>query len=302
MYNQKSRPLVTSGILLTMMLSIGDAQTITGSGTTDYVPKFTGTSTIGNSVLYESSGKIGIGTTTPGSALTVNGAVAALGTTPEDIRLLMHTGHYGCIRTLTTNAGKLPLYFQQQDSSGTTIPVGIDAAGRMGIGTASPQNKLHVSNTGNNVALFESTTPGAVLLLKDSNTTASEAIARIGDDLDLRTNLMARLTVKGGTGYVGIGTSAPSEKLAVDGNIRVERSVADVSIGMKDSTTSAADPVAIRRTGDNLRLFTNGAERLTIASDGNVTIGTTNNPLGWKLLVGGGTAITGNFVVEGSPS
>ncbi|MHC4093379.1 MAG: hypothetical protein ACYSVY_24425, partial [Planctomycetota bacterium] len=47
---------------------------ITGSGTANYIPKFTGTSTLANSVIYESGGNIGIGTTNPGtSKLAVNG-------------------------------------------------------------------------------------------------------------------------------------------------------------------------------------------------------------------------------------
>jgi hypothetical protein len=95
---------------------------------------------------------------------------------------------------------------------------------RIGIGTDNPQNKFHVSTPGNNIARFESTTPGAVIHLKDSNTTTSEAIARIANDLDLRTDDWPRLTVKGGTGYVGIGTAIPSRPLTVRGNILVERS------------------------------------------------------------------------------
>ena len=52
------------------------AQNITGQGTTERIPKFTGTSTIGNSVMLEKNGKIGIGTaqygpTAPSSKLTV---------------------------------------------------------------------------------------------------------------------------------------------------------------------------------------------------------------------------------------
>jgi hypothetical protein len=38
-----------------------NAQTVTGSGTTNTVPKFTGSSTIGDSVIAESSGNIGVG-------------------------------------------------------------------------------------------------------------------------------------------------------------------------------------------------------------------------------------------------
>ena len=38
---------------------------ITGTGTSGYIPKFTSGSLLGNSILYENSGKIGIGTSTP---------------------------------------------------------------------------------------------------------------------------------------------------------------------------------------------------------------------------------------------
>jgi hypothetical protein len=51
--------------------------TVTGSGTTDYIPKWTSTSAIGNSALYQlgsgSTTKIGVNTTTPGEMLDVRG-------------------------------------------------------------------------------------------------------------------------------------------------------------------------------------------------------------------------------------
>jgi len=47
---------------------------ITGSGTADYVPIFTGTTTIGNSKIYQNaSGDVGIGTTSPAATLDVKG-------------------------------------------------------------------------------------------------------------------------------------------------------------------------------------------------------------------------------------
>ena len=49
--------------------------TITGSGTTNRIAKFTGAATIGDSVIVESAGRIGIGTTGPVSTLTVLGTL-----------------------------------------------------------------------------------------------------------------------------------------------------------------------------------------------------------------------------------
>src|ERR1700722_6357459 len=47
--------------------------TPTGGGTTDFVPLWTSASALGNSLIYQTGGKIGIGTTTPTETLDVNG-------------------------------------------------------------------------------------------------------------------------------------------------------------------------------------------------------------------------------------
>ena len=47
--------------------------TVTGSGTANYIPMWTSSSVIGNSKLYQTGGKIGVGTTAPTVALDVNG-------------------------------------------------------------------------------------------------------------------------------------------------------------------------------------------------------------------------------------
>jgi hypothetical protein len=43
-----------------------EAGGIDGSGTANYIPKFADTTTLGNSVIYETGGNVGIGTTDPG--------------------------------------------------------------------------------------------------------------------------------------------------------------------------------------------------------------------------------------------
>jgi hypothetical protein len=48
---------------------------IGGAGTTGVIPEFTASGTISNSVIVQSSGKIGIGTNTPGQTLSVNGKI-----------------------------------------------------------------------------------------------------------------------------------------------------------------------------------------------------------------------------------
>src|SRR5215471_9000489 len=48
-----------------------EAQFVTGSGTAGNIAKFTGPSTVANSVMVESNGNIGIGTPSPNSSLSV---------------------------------------------------------------------------------------------------------------------------------------------------------------------------------------------------------------------------------------
>jgi len=45
--------------------AVGGGGGVGGSGTTNYLPKFTGTTTLGNSSIYETASQIGIGTTSP---------------------------------------------------------------------------------------------------------------------------------------------------------------------------------------------------------------------------------------------
>jgi hypothetical protein len=53
--------------------------TVTGSGTTNYIPLWTGSTPLGNSYLYEANGGIGINTTSPHYSLDVNGHINGAG-------------------------------------------------------------------------------------------------------------------------------------------------------------------------------------------------------------------------------
>jgi hypothetical protein len=53
----------------------GGGSGVTGSGGTNYITKWTGTSTLGNSVMYETGNNVGIGVTVVPEKLTVNGNI-----------------------------------------------------------------------------------------------------------------------------------------------------------------------------------------------------------------------------------
>jgi hypothetical protein len=51
---------------------------ITGSGTTDFIPLWTTSSNLGNSVLFQTGGKVGLGTQTPSASLDAVGAAVTI--------------------------------------------------------------------------------------------------------------------------------------------------------------------------------------------------------------------------------
>ena len=57
---------------------------ISGSGTTNYVAKFTGATAIGNGIIFDNGTNVGINTTTPSTRLDVNGVITAFGGTSTD--------------------------------------------------------------------------------------------------------------------------------------------------------------------------------------------------------------------------
>jgi hypothetical protein len=139
------------------------AGAVTGAGTIDFIPLWTSSSNIGNSVLFQSgtgsTAKIGINTNTPGATLDVKG-----GTNLEGLLTLPATG------TATASAGRTSQaqnFVASSYNSGTATavaqtfqwraePVGNDTATPSGVlsllfgsGTASPtETGLRLNNKG----------------------------------------------------------------------------------------------------------------------------------------------------------
>jgi hypothetical protein len=107
---------------------------VTGTGTTNYLPKFTGTSTIGNSQIYDNGTSVGIGTATPYSAtnykfLTIDGTngsgyVTRVGSINS---FLSYSNSAG---TTLSEQRALPIVFETTGTSRMTL----DASGNLGLG------------------------------------------------------------------------------------------------------------------------------------------------------------------------
>lgn len=148
---------------------------IGGSGAADYIPKFTASTSIGNSAIYNDSiNNIGIGTTTPNTKLDIRGNLFGLslqnsaGANTDDI-IVKRPGNLSPINirfSLSERASNTNLWLYGYD--GTTFKnfIGFDYPSnkvffpanestlvadngnrRVGIGTSSPAGRLHVDGT-----------------------------------------------------------------------------------------------------------------------------------------------------------
>ncbi|MEM5875421.1 MAG: hypothetical protein QXW01_02335 [Candidatus Aenigmatarchaeota archaeon] len=146
---------------------------VNGSGSTNYIPIWTSSSTLGNSVIYQSEGNVGIGTTTPKGTLHTKGTLYITGTdayTPANVPPLHTDSSDTALFVPTTTDGNLDLRLYIDDDVGDRFSIWgnscgggacqnlayssevarfmgsgqIYLKGNVGIGTTSPIKKLDV--------------------------------------------------------------------------------------------------------------------------------------------------------------
>jgi hypothetical protein len=233
----------------------------TGSGT----GAFTDTGTL----AYYTGGNVGIGTTSPNNELEIGSAsigllsgnaVAVSNDNDESIvGIGQSTTARGRMRW-AYNATEADSYMAVGDALGTHPLVLQDYGGNVGIGTASPSEKLTVAGT------IESTSGGIKFPDGTTQTTASS-----GGGLWTQSSS----SIYYNSGNVGIGTTSPGGKLDINGDIclggvcRTTWPTGSGSGAFTDTGTLAY------YTGGNVGIGTSTpAARLDVNGDFNVTPGT----------------------------
>ena len=295
-------------------IASGAGGAVTGSGTTNYVPKFTGATVVGNSSIFnDASGNVGIGTAGPRTKFHV---VKPGGGAPPVLGADAYTAHFGggLFGTLfsTLSSGKGVIQQGRVDGTATAYDLLIQpTGGNVGIGTDSPSAKLDVAGgTDNLVAVFSSTDDVAQIQIVDNDTStflgSKDGLSYISQTAGTPSDGL----VVDSSGNVGIGTDSPVKTLEVkstgntairistDGDagdqpeIQFYRNIGDYAVVKHKpggGSTSGLILTNYRLEDSNIIFNTAGEnERMRIDSSGNVGIGT-ESP-GAKLEVKNGSS------------
>jgi len=217
---------------------------VAGSGTANYVPLFTGASTLGNSVIYQSGSSVGIGTTSPSVLLNTYGGNTRLqygaSSTGNEFLTLYPTDFSSTIPYLfmKPSAGAWNIGMWNGSAVYGTLNFQAPTAtfsGNVGIGTTGPIALLDVygNSTAGDLTLGPwsgSSSYNAVYLNGATATVGSYNIVS-GKGLDLFINRPTgynihfregngsdQMNIQATTGNVGIGTTSPNNILTVSGN------------------------------------------------------------------------------------
>jgi len=121
------------------------------SGNTGYISKFTSSSAVGDSIMFESSGKIGIGSTSPAQTLDVNGIIYSHSTVKADTSIQLGSSNVLSYGTNLLKLGENSYWDNVDFYSNGQQKMRLDINGNVGIGTTAPVHILDVQ--GGNVAV-----------------------------------------------------------------------------------------------------------------------------------------------------
>ena len=318
-----------SGVLSTQAIP-GGGGGITGSGTTNFLAKFTGASSIGNSQIFDNGTNVGIGTTSPIAKFSV-------------LVPFVNNGDVGTIiggQTLSTSLVNIQTVAENVGNGATSMAfstftggVGlsekmrIKSDGELLIGTTSDAGDYKLQVSGNAYVSGTSLTTASVsntpVAHFDQNFTISDQSLGVLIDggtsandyaLRVRNTATAELFRITGAGNVGIATPTPGAILDINSGAAQAGYVTNLRLSQTGTTSSSGQQILFFNSQQNWQQGAIGSlreggnanfaltfltapsaantERMRITSSGNVLIGTTTDS-GQRLQVAGTARIFG---------